>query len=186
MQNSSDLRRGRRYISCSGVSLLSSELKNEYNSSFEISLFCGTQTKKERGVRKKLNKDSTYVQNNNNNEVWIKVNFAHLYVSGVSLQDRQAQHQKEELLAEGALLHDAQKTKNRCAAAHLSGGWGGKKSEVLRDRRCFLWDRQVLLRSSDMPPCHTPRTHTRARALSPLPHPSDCVGVTRATMDKRR
>lgn len=47
-----------------------------------------------------------------------------------------------------------------CAVAHLSGGWGGKKSEVLRDRRCFLWDRQVLLRSSDMPPCHTPRTHT--------------------------
>lgn len=36
---SRDLRKGRRYINSSGISLLSSELKNEYNSSFVISLF---------------------------------------------------------------------------------------------------------------------------------------------------
>lgn len=32
---------------------------------------------------------------------------SHLDVSGVSLQHGQTQHQEEELLAEGALLHDA-------------------------------------------------------------------------------
>lgn len=58
------------------------------------------------------------MQNNNNyNEVLDKCYFAHLYVSGVSLQDGQAQHQKEELLAEGALLHDAPKKKSVCGGA---------------------------------------------------------------------
>lgn len=48
---SRDLRKGRRYINSSGISLLSSELKNEYNSSFEISLFY-KENKRERDREK--------------------------------------------------------------------------------------------------------------------------------------
>lgn len=40
-----DLRKGLRYINSSAVSLLSSELKNEYKSSLEISLFCRNKCK---------------------------------------------------------------------------------------------------------------------------------------------
>lgn len=54
---------------------------------------------------------------------------SYLDVSGVSLQDRQTQHQEEELLSESA-LHNA----HLC----LQGAPEPRKSELLRDQRCFI------------------------------------------------
>lgn len=58
--------------------------------------------------------------------------------------------------------------------AHLSG----EKSELLCDQCCFLWDQQVLWRTTDMPLSPTVFS-------PPLLYPTNCVVVTRARMDRQ-